>query len=103
MPKPDGAAHASEIVYVFGTLDQNYGTSITEEERGLSEIMAKYWTNFAKTGDPNGEGVPQWPVFKDGEATVMHLKGTPSLINVPNIENLKVMDEYFDWKRNSPK
>jgi para-nitrobenzyl esterase len=103
MPMPDGAAHASEIVYVFGTLDLNYGANITPEEKGLSETMEKYWTNFARTGDPNGEGLPVWPVYRDDGKTVMYLKGTPETIGVPNLEKLNLVDEYFDWRRSNTK
>ena len=62
--------------------------------------MTKYWTNFAKSGDPNGEDIPIWPEFIDGEETVMYLEGnTPYTIDVPNLDKLRVMDEYFKWKR----
>ena len=98
---PKGASHASEIAYVFRHLDQNSSVKPTDEQKALSEIIAEYWTNFAKYGDPNGEGLPVWPVFKDGEETVMLLKGEPSNIPVPNINQLKVIDEYFAWKRGS--
>lgn len=100
-PVPNGAAHASEIPYVFRHLEQNPAAKVTDEQKMLSEIMAKYWTNFAKKGDPNGEGLPEWPVFKDGEETVLYLKDHPHAIAVPNLEQLKVIDEYFAWRRTS--
>ena len=103
MPAPKGAAHASEIVYAFRNLDQSAGSKVTDEQKALSETMAKYWTNFAKTGDPNGEGLPEWPVYRDGEKSVMFLKGTPKPIDVPNLDKLQAMDEYFTWKRSNSK
>ena len=62
--------------------------------------MNRYWTNFVKTGDPNGEGVDPWPVYKDGEKTVMYFKDGTSLIETPNKVQLQVMEDYFAWKRN---
>jgi para-nitrobenzyl esterase len=55
------AFHSDDIEYVFGTLDTRPGTEWRPEDRTLSEQMMTYWTNFAKTGDPNGPGVPMWP------------------------------------------
>jgi len=57
-----GVYHSSEIPYVFGTLDAADG--YTEEDFALSEKMMGYWTNFAETGDPNGVGLPEWPVYQ---------------------------------------
>jgi para-nitrobenzyl esterase len=66
------AFHSDEIEYVFGTLDTRPGSVWRPEDRKLSEEMMDYWTNFAKTGDPNGAGLPEWPRYdKTGE--VMHL------------------------------
>ena len=103
MPDPIGAAHASEIVYVFRNLDTSPDSKVTGKQKALSEMMAAYWTNFAKTGDPNGEGLPEWPVYKEGGKTVMYLKGIPKTIDVPHLDNLPVMDEYFTWKRSRSK
>ena len=55
-----GATHGAEVGYVFGTLDPTrYGAT----DQDLSASMQQYWTNFAKTGNPNGGSLPQWPMF----------------------------------------
>lgn len=66
-----------------------------------SETMATYWTNFAKYGGPNGEGLPEWPVFEEGEPTVMYLHGTPHTGPLANREHLETIEDFFAWKRTS--
>jgi para-nitrobenzyl esterase len=69
-----GAVHASEISYVFGALASKKGVTSQPEDWRLSEVMETYWTNFAKTGNPNGEGAPAWPAYDGaGGYSVMHL------------------------------
>lgn len=54
-----GAFHSSELWYTFGTLDKCW-RPMEKADYELSERMVSYWTNFAKTGNPNGTGLPQW-------------------------------------------
>lgn len=58
-PIMPGAFHSSELWYVFGTLDKCW-RPMEKGDYELSERMVSYWTNFAKTGNPNGEGLPEW-------------------------------------------
>jgi para-nitrobenzyl esterase len=66
-PAPDdpGAAHATDIEYVFSTLDARK-VAWRPADRQVSELMVAYWTSFAKTGNPNGPGLPAWPTFGTG-------------------------------------
>jgi para-nitrobenzyl esterase len=64
-PHPDakslGAYHASEIAYVFANLLRNW--SYTDVDRRVAEMMSSYWSNFAITGDPNGQGLLKWSPY----------------------------------------
>jgi len=62
--------------------------------------MIRYWTNFAKTGDPNGADLPAWPEYREGAETVMYLKGAqPKPISLPNAGKIQFMEDYFKWLR----
>ena len=93
-----GSPHGADVAYVF----QHLGASrpqTTKSDLAISEAMATYWTNFAKRGDPNGESVPTWPAFNDAKPQVMYFAQTPHTGPVPSAEALKVLDEYFVWRR----
>lgn len=74
------APHASEIEFVFNMLPARK-LPWRDEDRKLSETMATYWTNFAKTGDPNGAGLPTWTPYSSDGYAVMHLRADPEVAN----------------------
>ncbi len=61
-----GAVHASEVVYVFGNLDEQrpMRPKYDAADYAISKAMQEYWTNFAKTGNPDGKGLPAWPQYQ---------------------------------------
>jgi para-nitrobenzyl esterase len=76
LPGPDvekyGAFHTSEVPYVFNSLarcERPFG----DADRKLAETVSSYWANFARTGDPNGKGLPAWPAVAPGAALTMEL------------------------------
>jgi len=66
------AGHGAEIPFVFDQLDQD-ARPWSDEDRQLADRLATYWTNFAKTGNPNSAGLPDWPVFDGSDASVFRI------------------------------
>lgn len=98
-PEADhGAPHGVDVPYVFGNLDAA-GKPVTPDDQRISDAMAAYWTNFAKRGDPNGDGLPTWPPFSDDQPAVMYFSGAPKTGPVPSESSLRVLDRYFAWRR----
>ena len=95
---PDGANHAAEVTYVFGNFGGPGGTA-SPEDLALSDLIRSYWINFARTGDPNGSSLPQWPPFTEKDQKVMFFNGTASAKPIPNLERLKAFDAYYSWRR----
>jgi len=68
----NGAYHSAEIEFVFEALPSKNFPWRPEDQK-LSDLVSTYWTNFAKTGNPNGTGLPQWPQNDPTQFQVMHL------------------------------
>jgi len=95
-----GSPHGQEVAYVFQHLDATK-PDITKTDMDISDAMSTYWTNFAKYGHPNSNSLPAWPVFSASNPLVMYFNKTPNVGVVPSVESLKVLDEYFKWRRTS--
>lgn len=102
---PNGSDHGSEIGYVFANLGgAGAGPSgiqgpPTAEDKAISELLNGYWVNFAKTGNPNGGGLPQWPAFTPAAQQVLYADDHPGARPVPNMTSIKALDDYYAWRR----
>jgi para-nitrobenzyl esterase len=97
-----GPSHFAELWYVFDHLDQAPSWAWTPADRRLADTMAAYWTNFARTGDPNGPGLPPWPRFKAEDGRVLQLQEPITLDGVVDLPGLKTFDAVYDQVRGAP-
>jgi para-nitrobenzyl esterase len=79
-----GAAHASEIPYVFDNLRGRNGAAVAPKDQEVAKVMNSYWTNFAKTGDPNGKGLPKWPVYDPKKNELLEFRSDGSAVGGPD-------------------
>ncbi|WEK41462.1 MAG: carboxylesterase family protein [Candidatus Brevundimonas colombiensis] len=71
-----GTPHATEIPFFMGTIKARYPDKVTPADQAASALIVGYVVNFARTGNPNGTGLPQWPVYEDGGRPVMNFTNT---------------------------
>jgi para-nitrobenzyl esterase len=95
-----GSSHGMEVSYVLQHLDPA-NPRVAKDDLAISDAMSRYWVNFARRGDPNSNGLPKWPAFRNRKSQVMYFQGAPHAGPVPDEPSLKVLDEYFAWRRNS--
>ena len=95
-----GAAHASEIPYVFNNLRGRNGAAVDPKDKEVAKMMNDYWTNFAKTGDPNGNGLPKWPVYDPKKNEILEFQSDGSGVGKPepNKARLDVMEKAAEKK-----
>lgn len=70
-PQQDGAGHATDIPFFFDTQAIKYGDATTARDNAMGKAMSAYLANFAKTGDPNGPGLPAWPRYDRSQDVIM--------------------------------
>ena len=95
-----GAFHAAEIGYVFGNLEL-FGATPTDADRALSERMATIWTQFARTGNPNGEGLPEWPAYTPENEAYMEFGETVGAKTGLRLAKMELIERAWTKRRES--
>ena len=96
-----GAGHGSEIAFVFNNLNARWGNSTTTpEEEQLANLMNGYWINFARTGDPNGEGLPPWPLYSTKTEKILEVDLNGKVVGKQDTRKsrLDVVEKAFNYR-----
>ena len=98
-----GAVHSADIEYAMGTLDTNEYYDWQDEDYAISKLFLTYYANFCKTGNPNGEGLPQWtPITKENldAAPVMKIDVESKEVASPEKENAyRTLEKFYRSKK----
>jgi para-nitrobenzyl esterase len=79
-----GAGHASELPFLFRTLEARLGDSVTAQDRRVATMFNAYVANFVRTGNPNGTDLPQWRTDRDAPASLLDFAATGAAAFVPD-------------------
>ena len=91
-----GTFHSGEMIYAYGCLGLSKRQfAYDEKDYALQDIMLNYWVNFAKTGDPNGEGLPTWAEYKNNTDPVMELGENVGKIPDKYLKAYEIFDEFL--------
>jgi para-nitrobenzyl esterase len=93
-----GAFHSGEIAYALNTLDM-WKRPWEPADRKLSGQMSGYWVNFARTGNPNGAGLPEWPAYSPADERLLKLGEAVEAIDMPYKAELDFFDAFAASKR----
>jgi para-nitrobenzyl esterase len=95
MPEPIGAPHACEIEYCMGNLDLIKDYAWTDDDYKVSETMMNYFANFIKTGNPNGDKLPEWPAAKANDLypPVMIIDTESKAVNANEDDRYRFLDK----------
>jgi para-nitrobenzyl esterase len=86
-----GAFHSAEFGYALNTL-KLWDRPFSDADYRLAELMSSYWVNFARTGDPNGEGMPEWPAFDPSSPRIIEFGDEVTSVPLPFREQLEFYD-----------
>ena len=86
-----GTPHATEIPYVMNTVQAKYGDKLTATDAKIADQTNSYWANFAKSGNPNGAGLPEWPKYDPAADVLMVF--TPEGVPVSKVDPWKARME----------
>jgi len=95
-----GAGHGSEVSYVFNNVTSRDGSPVDPKDQELAKMMNTYWSNFAKTGDPNGEGLPLWPLYTPRKNEILDIQsdGMPVARPDPRKARLDVIEKAVSFR-----
>ncbi len=79
-----GAAHGSEIPYVFNNLRGRNGAAVPTTDQQVAKMMNTYWANFARTGDPNGPDLPKWLRYDPSRDELLEFQLDGSAVGKPD-------------------
>ena len=95
-----GPGHGTDISYVFDNLGARPGSTPAPEDKEVARMINAYWVNFAKTGNPNGEGLPVWSLYNTQKEEILdiELDGKPVGKSDPRKARLDVIEKAFKFR-----